>query len=135
MHWAAYTGKPYVITHLITIITLMFNLILFFSILLHYFKKYHKMDLNDYDRFKQNPLHIASASASSLLAQYLLKSKEFDLFDQDFNGNTCLHMSVKAGLHRVSWLYIQQAGRRLLHVENKLRQTPLDMISTESAPG
>jgi ankyrin repeat protein len=72
LHWTAYTGKV---------------------VLFHYFQKYHNINsLNDFDQFQQNPMHIAAASGFNDLIIYLLERSDVDIFAQDFNGNTCLHM-------------------------------------------
>ncbi len=92
------------------------------------------MPINDADQFKQNALHIAAACGNDDLVRYLINTKEFNLYDQDFNGNTVLHMTSKAGLSRISWIIFKNSGRRLLHVQNKLYQTPLELISSDTTP-
>ena len=99
----------------------------------HYFQKYHKIQINDIDKFEQTALHIATACNHEELARYLISTKEFNLYDQDFNGNTVLHMAVKSGSPRLTWFIFENSGRRLLSVQNKLYQTPLELIVNDTS--
>ena len=98
-----------------------------------YFRKYHKIQINEIDQFKQTALHIAAACGHEDLARYLINTKEFNLYDQDFNGNTVLHMAAKFGLTRLSWFIFKNSGRRLLNVQNKIYQTPLELIAADNS--
>ncbi len=86
------------------------------------------------DQFQQNPMHIAAASGFADLVRYFIDSGEVDLMAQDINGNTCMHMTVKAGMPRLSWL-ISQSTRgecvRLINIENKQHLKPYDLIKNE----
>jgi hypothetical protein len=119
LHWCAFTGKV---------------------ILFHYFKEHHSIvNINDVDKFQQNSLHIACASGFHDLIIYLMKSREIDLFAQDLNGNTCLHMAVKSGLGRICWLLVRGTNKttdnsRLVTIINKQKQRPFDMIRNEKGP-
>ncbi len=107
--------------------------------MLYYFQKYHSINnMNDADQFLQNPLHIASASGFVDLMNYLLERSDIDIFAQDYNGNTVLHMTAKCGLPRMCWLIAQQRkgeGSRLIAIENKQNQLPYDIIKNERGPG
>lgn len=102
---------------------------------MYYFQKYHSIgNLNDVDQFLQNPLHIACASGFSDLIIYLMKKSDIDIFAQDFNGNTVLHMAAKCGLSRICWMLAQMnkgEGVRLVGIPNKQMQLPFDIIKNE----
>ena len=101
-------------------------------------QKYHSIhNFNDVDQFQQNALHIACASGFVDLIRYLIDSGDIDLFAQDLNGNTCLHMAVKCGLPRVCWQITEKNKGdciRLIGIENNQHQTPYEMIRNERAP-
>jgi ankyrin repeat protein len=99
--------------------------------LVNYYQNYHGLDTNDTDQFKQNSLHIACGSQHTNLATYLIKSKKMNLYDQDFNGNTCLHMAAKSGLSRICWLIVKQSGKRIMAVKNNANLTALDMLGSD----
>ena len=89
------------------------------------------------DKFLQNPLHIACSAGSSDLISYLLDSGQIDLYAQDSNGHTCMHLAVKSGLPRSCWTLSQQnRGEcvRLITIPNKKNQLPIDLIAGENEP-
>jgi ankyrin repeat protein len=105
---------------------------------MYYFQKYHSVNnLNDIDKFLQNPLHIACSLGSYELITYLVDSGQIDLYAQDANGNTCMHLAAKSGLPRSCW-HIAQQNRgeciRLISIPNKKNQLPIDVIADESEP-
>jgi ankyrin repeat protein len=101
--------------------------------IIQYYERYHNLSVNDIDQFKQNPLHIACASQHVNLANYLIKTKKISLYEQDFNGNTCLHMAAKAGLSRVCWNIVKQAGKRIINIQNGGHQCAHDLIASDTS--
>ena len=103
--------------------------------MLYYFQKYHSIGgFNELDQFQQNALHIACACGYYDLAKFLLDSGEFNLFAQDVNGNTCLHMAVKSGMDRLCWQMTRfNHGEcvRLVNITNNNNQKPFDLIRNE----
>ena len=82
-------------------------------------------------------MHIACASGFAELIKYLLDTGEVNIYAQDCNGNTCLHMAAKCGLPRLCWLITQKdrgEGARLIGVLNSQNQRPFDIIRNEKAP-
>ena len=94
---------------------------------MYYFQKYCGLnDLNDADQFEQNAMHIACASGFQELIRYLIEHGNINLYAQDCNGNTCLHMAAKCGLPRICWQITQKYNGeaiRLIGVLNKQNQT------------
>lgn len=116
LHWSAYSGK-----------------VLWF----YYFQKHHQItNFNDADQFLQTPLHIACASGFADMAKFLIETGDIDLFSQDINGNTIMHMTARAALPRTCWM-IAQKNRgeciRLLTIQNKQSQRPYDLIRNEKS--
>ncbi len=114
LHWSAYSGK-----------------VLWF----YYFQKHHEIaNFNDVDQFLQTPLHIACASGFMEIAKFLIETGHIDLFSQDINGNTVLHMAARAGMPRICWA-IAEKNRgeciRLATTYNKQKQRPYDLIRNE----
>lgn len=116
LHWSAYSGK-----------------VLWF----YYFQKHHQIaNFNDNDQFLQTPLHIACASGCVEIANFLIETGDIDLFSQDINGNTVLHMAARAGMTRICWK-ISQKNRgecvRLASTPNKQQLRPYDLIRNEKS--
>jgi len=86
------------------------------------------------DQFLQNPLHIACASGFNEIAKFLVETGHIDLFSQDINGNTVLHMAARSGMSRICWA-IAQKNRgeciKLATVYNKQKQRPYDLVRNE----
>ena len=103
---------------------------------MYYFYNYHNInDLNVVDQFGQNAMHIACASNFQELIKFLLDQGKLNLYAQDCNGNTCLHMAAKSGLARICWQITQKHNGecvRLINIANKQNQTPLDIIRNET---
>lgn len=117
IHWSAYAGKV---------------------IMIYYFQKYHGLnDLNELDQFEQNVMHIACSLGFQELIRYLVDHGQINLYAQDCNGNSCLHLTALRGLPRISWLLTQQNNGqciRLITLLNKQNQTPFDLIRNENTP-
>jgi hypothetical protein len=105
---------------------------------MYYFQKYYELnDLNETDQFGQNVMHIAASLGYQELIRYILDHGNVNLYAQDCNGNTCLHLTANQGLARLCWLITQKNGGecvRLISVLNKQNQTAFDSIKNENTP-
>ena len=105
---------------------------------MYYFQNYHNIDnLNEADQFGQNALHIACSGAFYELTKYILSHGKINLYAQDCNGNTCLHMAAKAGMPKTSYAITRKNNGdciRLVTIANNQNQTPYDLIRNETKP-
>ncbi|KAG9341099.1 hypothetical protein JZ751_019853 [Albula glossodonta] len=81
----------------------------------------------DTDKFQITPLHLAASTGNTDVIRYLLRNNRCPADAMDQQGVTALHIAAEKGAAEVSWLLLQEAGLRILHLKNRNGLTPLDL--------
>ena len=74
------------------------------------------------------PLHIACQLGDLVIVQALIQG-EADLSKQDDKGNTAIHLCVTIGAEKVFPILCENAGKKVLNMENNDGDTPLHIAA------
>ena len=99
--------------------------------MLHYLYVYWGVDLSDVDNSYWNTLHICAASAHHRSVLYLIRGEKVPLFSQTAEGDTALHLVLRNLTLITVWELILIGGGRLALLQNRIGQTPLDVIQND----